>query len=66
MHVFMREEGITTKLQIFYNNNHTSTLQASIQKIYRSRKHKHNTKETHTQKNIHTYLHTQKNIHRPT
>ena len=40
MHVFMREEGITTKLQFFYNNNHTSTLQASKQKIYRSRKHK--------------------------
>ena len=36
----MWEEGITTKPQIDYNNNHTSTLQASTQKIYRSRKHK--------------------------
>ena len=31
-HIFMWEEGMNTKPQIYYNNNHTSTLQASKRK----------------------------------
>ena len=47
----MWEEGMNTKPQIYYNNKHASTPQASKQKasqmktmyieIYRSRKHTH-------------------------
>ena len=36
----MWEECITIKHQMYYNNNHTSTLKASKQKIYKNKKHK--------------------------
>ena len=45
----MWEEGITTKPQIYYNNNHRSTLQTSKQKHTEVENTKHNTKKTHIQ-----------------
>ena len=55
----MWEEGITTKAQFYYNNNHTNTLQASKQKKYTEVENtKHNTKKTHNYTEEHTYIKT--------
>ena len=66
----MWEDGMTTKPQIYYNNKHASTPQASKQKKARQMKtictleyreventhtkYNYKTKKTHIQKSIHT------------